>query len=89
VVPFNEVGTTFTSDFVSHHFIASGLRSLISARPIPRINAFLNQAMKRRIRPICNAFDQAMFQRIDMHIIHVRPKIAFMPDPVFPISPLP
>ena len=49
----------------------------IASRPIRRINAPLHQPMKRRMRPITHMPDQAMFERIDVNVIHVRTKTKF------------
>ncbi len=60
-----------------------------TTRPIRRINTPLNQPVKSRIRPIRQPFDQTMLERIDMDVIHMRPKIRLIADQVFPISALP
>jgi hypothetical protein len=57
--------------------------------PIYRVHAFHYSSMECRIAPIGHVFDQAMFDRIEMHIIHMRAEIAFITDEVLPISPLP
>ena len=64
-------------------------RNSIAARPIRRINTLLYQPMKSRMRPICQPFDQAMFDRIDMDVIHMGRKIRIIANQVFPITALP
>ena len=41
------------------------------------------------MRPISDALHQAVFNGIDMHVIHVRREIGFVPYQMFPISALP
>jgi hypothetical protein len=60
----------------------------IPTRPVSWV-AHLNQPMKSRIRPVHDTLDQTMFQRIDMHIIHVRLKIHLIANQMLPIPPLP
>jgi len=45
--------------------------------------------VKRRERPIGNAFDQAVLDRIVMDIVHMPLKIIFVVDGMFPVTPLP
>jgi len=61
----------------------------VPARPIRWIDARLRQPMKSRMRPIRHASDEAMFDRIEMHIIHVRRVIGIVADLVFPEAALP
>ncbi len=81
-----------------YHFDRRALRRMsvrvthprfFTACPVLRISAFLHQTMKRRIWPVCHTFNQAVFHRIDMHIIHVRTKIRFVANQAFPIAALP
>ena len=58
-------------------------------RPISRIHSLCHQMMKGRKRPIAHPLDQAMLERIDMHIIHVRRKILVVANQMLPIAPLP
>ena len=60
-----------------------------ASRPIRRINTPLHKPMKRRIRPIAYTSDQAMLERVDVNVIHVRTKIRLIANQVFPISTLP
>ena len=64
-------------------------RCFCPTRPIRRVNALLDQAMKCRIRPIAYPFDQFVLHWVDVYIIHVRPKIRLIAYQVFPITPLP
>ena len=61
----------------------------IASRPIRRINAPLHQPMKRRMRPIPHTPDQAMLERIDVNVIHVRSKIYLVANQMFPTTALP
>ena len=63
--------------------------NLCYARPIGRVNAGLNQSMKRRMWPIRHLIHQAMLKRINVYIIHMRRVVFFTLNRVFPISPLP
>ena len=60
-----------------------------ATRPIRRINALLNESMKCRIRPITHTPDKAMFERVDVNIIHVHTKIHLIANQMFPITTLP
>ena len=57
--------------------------------PIRRTDAPVDVTMKRRIRPIGNPFDIAMFDRVDMTIIDVCGVILIVADCVLPKPPLP
>src|SRR3546814_7554613 len=46
-------------------------------------------AMERRIRPVHHARNQAMLERIDVHVIDVRLQVALVTDRVFPEPRLP
>ena len=59
------------------------------AGPILRINALLNIAVKSGIWPIFHLLNQAVFQRIDVHIIEMPVKIFFIANQMFPIMTLP
>ncbi len=41
------------------------------------------------MRPVYHSFDQPMFYRVDMNIIHVGTKIRLITNQVLPIAPLP
>ena len=60
-----------------------------AARPIQRINPDLYQPVKRRIRPIGDAPDQAMLHRIEVHIVHMRLHVRIVAQLMLPITPLP
>src|SRR3989338_1971438 len=64
-------------------------RISVPPRPTRRINPLRYQAMKSRMRPVRQPFDQTMLERVDMDVIHVRTKIRIIADQVFPISALP
>lgn len=51
-----------------------------STRPIQRINTLFDQTMKGGKRPIRHPRHQAMFQWVDMHIIHMCRKILLVAD---------
>ena len=57
--------------------ILVGKRIFITTDPIRRINSLLNQAMKSRMRPVRQPFDQTMLERVDMDVIHMRTKTKF------------
>ena len=60
----------------------------IATRPICRINTLLDQPMKSRMRPIPHTPDQAVFERIDMNVIHVRAEISIVANQMLPITTL-
>ncbi len=62
---------------------------LIATRPIKWIHALSNQAVKSRVRPITHTFYQAVFDRIDMHIVHMDAIIGVIANQVLPKTPLP
>ena len=64
-------------------------RIFIATRPIFRINTPLDQPVKSRMRPIRQPFDQAMFERVDVDVIHVCSEISLIANQVFPITALP
>ena len=45
--------------------------------------------MKRRIRPIANAIDMAVFDRVEVNIIHVSRKLVVVSNLVLPEPSLP
>ena len=45
--------------------------------------------MKGGVRPIRHPGDMAMFERVDMDVIHMAAVILLIPDQVFPIMALP
>jgi len=67
------------------------------AVPLPKVFFFprllpgvlKGEDVKSRIRPVTHPFDQAVFQRIDVDIIHMRPEIRLVAYQVFPITALP
>ena len=63
--------------------------SLTSARPSDRIDSGFDQTMECRERPIPHGGNVAVFHRIEMHVIHMRPEIGFIANQVLPISALP
>lgn len=56
--------------------------NLAPAGPIRRIDILCDKAVKRRVGPIRHALYQTMFHRVDVHVIHVRLIVAFIPDRV-------
>ena len=46
-------------------------------------------AMKRRVRPIADAYDETMLNGIIVNIINVSGEIGFVADRVLPVTPLP
>ena len=63
--------------------------AFITARPIWRVHPLLNKPVKSRIRPITHVSDQAVFQRIDMNIIQMRPKVRLVAYQMLPLTALP
>lgn len=61
----------------------------IASRPVCRINTLFNRSMKSGIRPFVHHFYQAMLERIDVNVIHVRPEIFLITNQMFPVTPLP
>ena len=59
------------------------------ARPIQGDNSRADIAMKRRGRPIADARDQMVFERIDVAIFDMAGVISFVTDQMLPESPLP
>jgi hypothetical protein len=58
-------------------------------RPIRRKNAGAYVAMERRPRPLRHTRNQAVFDRVEVHVVDVMTQIAFVSDEVFPIAALP
>lgn len=63
-----------------------GLRT---PRAIRRIDAPFNQPVKRRVWPIGHPRHQAMFDGVDVDVIHVGGEIGLVPNEVFPVAALP
>jgi len=59
------------------------------SRPLRHKNSLLNVTVERGVRPIRHTFYQAVFDRIEMNVIHVVLKIHVIGDGVLPITPLP
>ncbi len=59
------------------------------ACPIRRIVTEFHMTMKRGRRPVAHPRNETVLDRIDMDIIKMPGKIAFIPDCVLPIAPLP
>ena|SRR5882672_4251783 len=59
------------------------------ARPILRKNTGTHVAMKRRVRPIADAADEAMLHRVDVTIFDVASEVCLIADQVFPEAALP
>src|SRR2546421_12199061 len=57
--------------------------------PNPAEIVSLHVAMKRRMRPIADAGDQAVLDRIDVAILDVAAKVLIVADQMFPESTLP
>jgi hypothetical protein len=57
--------------------------------PNPADNALTHHAMKCRVRPILNAANVAMFDRVEMDVIDMVFEILFVPQGVLPIAALP
>src|SRR5574338_424413 len=60
-----------------------------TSRPIRRINALGHQPVERRIGPVCHPGHMAMFDGVEMHVVHVCFEVALITDQVFPKAPLP
>ena len=60
-----------------------------STSPIRRKQTIFNISMQRRMRPINGTRHVPMFDRIDMHVIHMYFKIAVVTDGVLPKPLLP
>ena len=69
--------------------LAEFARPVYITRPIFRNNPRPDVPMKRRMWPIAHPCNQTMFHRIDVTIFDVAGIIRFIPDEVFPKSPLP
>jgi hypothetical protein len=63
-----------------------GARPINIACPIERDESRLTVAMKRRMRPIADTLDQAMFHGIDVAIFDMARVIGFIADQVLPRS---
>ena len=57
--------------------------------PIGGIEALFHAAVERLILPVRDMFDQAVFDGIEMNVIHVRGIVAFIAHGVFPDAALP
>src|SRR5574338_800149 len=55
-----------------------------TSRPIRRINALGHQPVERRIGPVCHPGHMAMFDGVEMHVVHVCFEVALVTDQVFP-----
>jgi hypothetical protein len=53
------------------------------------LTASTDVTMKRRVRPICDAVDQAMFDRIKIAVRNVRAQILVVSDVMPPVPALP
>jgi len=66
------------------HRSPNASRVFYLARPILRKNTGTHVAMKRRVRPIADAVDQAMLHRVDVTIFDVASEVCLIADQVFP-----
>ena len=69
--------------------IVHGGIHIITTSPIGRIYATPNPTMERRPLPIDSGINKPMLHRIGMQIIHVLPKVPFIPNQVLPKPVLP
>lgn len=71
-----------------------GMRSPQSPASMCRVaqsggSALFHAAVERLILPVRDMFDQAVFDGIEMNVIHVRGIVAFIAHGVFPDAALP
>lgn len=59
------------------------------ARPIDRIVAEFHMTMKRGWHPVAHPRNETVLNRIDVHIIDMPGKIAFIPYRMLPVPTLP
>ena len=65
------------------------LRFAATAPQSVRIQAALHAPAEGRIWPIRRVFDETVFDRIEMRVVHVSRKVAIVTDRVLPIPALP
>ena len=65
------------------------MRFVAAAPPAVRIKAALHAPAERRIWPIRRIFDETVFDRIEMRVVHVSRKVAIVTDRVLPIPAMP
>src|SRR5512132_120641 len=59
------------------------------SKPVDRIKPAPNAGLERGIRPVCDVPDIAVFDGIEMDVIHMRGKVAVVAYAVLPKTPLP
>ena len=57
--------------------------------PIQRIDSFIDESLKRRMRPIPHALDPSMLDRVEMNVINVALVIIIIAYQMLPESALP
>ena len=59
------------------------------SKPVDRIKPAPNAGLERGIRPVCDVGDIAVFDGIEMDVIHVAGEIGIVAYAVLPKTPLP
>jgi hypothetical protein len=59
------------------------------SKPVHRIKPLSNADFERRVGPVCNVRDIAVFDRIEMDVIHMRGEVGIVAYAVLPKTPLP
>ena len=62
-------------------------RHLLAPCPVRGIHTLLNQTVKSRIRPVTHAPYQAVFDRVDVHVVHMNAIVSFIANQMFPEPP--
>ena len=59
-----------------------------TACPIPRQNAIFDEMVEGGMRPIGDARNQSMFDRIDVNVIDMSSKVSIVANQVLPVTAL-